>query len=153
MLTLVKENIITFTRLPYSICKGYNLITIEDVNGNKVESREYIENPKVPLMVKERIELEYNPKLKWELPKYITTTSTDTLKVWINNVELDIESYTYSPTLKMLTINSDISKKDLIEVEYTVDRIEIRKNTQNDIQFKVYPVYNEGHKIGQHSVI
>lgn len=153
MLTLVKENIITFTRLPYSICKGYNVIITEDVNGKEVVSREYIENPKVPLIVKERVELEYNAKLKWELPRYITTTSSDTLKVWVNNVELDIKSYTYSPSLRMLSINSDISEKDLIEAEYTVDRIEIIKNTQNDIQIKVYPVYNESHKIGQHSVI
>lgn len=154
MLSLVKENILTFTRLPYSICSGYRIITIENVKGNEVESEEYIDNPKVPLMISERLELEYNPKRKWSLPNDATTTSTDSLKVWVNNVQLDIDSYIYSPNLKMLFIvNEDIHENDLIEVEYTVDRIEIRKTTQNDVRFKVYPVFNESHKIGQHTVI
>lgn len=153
MLSLVKESVLTFARLPYSICCGYKIITIENVNGKDVQSEEYIDNPKVPLMVYERMELEYNDRHKWDLPKYATTTSTDSLKVWVNNIELDIDGYTYSSSLKMLTINQNINVNDLIEIEYAVDRIEIKRKSQNEINFKVYPIFNESHKIGQHSVI
>lgn len=153
MLSLVKENILTFTRLPYSICKGYKVITIEKVDGKEIESEEYIENPKVPLIVAERKELEYNPKQRWSLPRYATTTSTDSLRVWINNIELETDGYVYSPNLRMLAINQQLTENDLIEIEYSVDRIQMIKKSQNEINFKIYPIFNECHRIGQHSVI
>ena len=155
MINIVTENIITFTRLPYSLCKGYRLIVTEIVNGSEVTHEEpgMIENPKVPTLVSERKELDYNYKKKWSLPSDAIISSSDDLKVWINNILVNTNSYTYSPNIKMLEIGIELSKDDLIEIEYNVDRISLKRNSMNETRYTIIPVFHNSHHIGQHTVL
>lgn len=154
MLNIVTENIITFSRLSDVMCTGYKIITRETVApGTIITHEEIIDNPKAPNLIKERTELEYNSKQKWSLSDDIAATATDSLSVWVNNVLLNTNQYTYSPILKMLTIELELNYYDLIEVEYDVDRIEIKRNSMNPSTYEIIPILKESYKIGQHVVL
>lgn len=154
ILNAITKNTITFTRISNDACIGYKIIAEEVING---EIKEYllaeIQNPKAPMPVNERAELEYNQDCKWDLPKDVLGTGSDSVKVWVNNVEIDTGQYTFSPKLRVLYIDCKLAPNDLIQIEYSVDRISYTHNTQNVCTYKVTPVFKNTHTIGQHTVL
>lgn len=149
MLKLVKENIITFERLSYYLCEGYNLKIIYDEG---IEETIYIENTKASNFIKEKKELQYNSELLWILPSNICATSAADIKVYINNVELNTNYYDYNKASKMISINEvDVTKNDVIEVEFDTDKIQYIHNSEKTCKYYVYPVFKNNYKIGQHT--
>lgn len=154
ILSAIIKNTITFTRVSNDACIGYKIIANEIING---VSKEYllteISNPKAPTPVKEKVDLVYNKDCKWNLPADILGTGSDSVKVWINNVEINTRQYTFSPKLKVIYIDCKLTPNDLIQVEYSVDRISYTHNTQNVCTYKVTPVFKNTHTIGQHTIL
>lgn len=154
MLSIVTKNVITFTRLPYSTCSGYEIYAVETISGSEVTHLvEKIDNIKVPNLIKEKKMLEYNSLQKWTLPKDVLALATDSIDVYINNVQTNTNHYTYSPSLRILTIHSKLTANDLIEIEYNVDRIKLEYSSTGTTKYKVMPIFNESHKIGQHTIL
>lgn len=149
MLKLVKENIITFERLSYYLCEGYNLKIIYDEG---IEEIIYIENTKAANFIKEKKELQYNSELLWILPSNICATSAVDIKVYINNVELNTNYYDYNKASRMISIHEiDLTKNDVIEVEFDTDKIQYIHNSEKTCKYYVYPVFKNNYKIGQHT--
>lgn len=149
MLRLVNENVITFERLPYYLCEGYNLkITYSD----GIEETIYIENTKASNFIKEKQELEYNSGLLWALPDDICATSAADIKVYINSVEISTNYYNYNISSRMMSIDSlDVTPNDTIEVEFDVDKIQYVHNSDKTCEYYVYPIFKNNYKIGQHT--
>ena len=149
MLKLVKENIITFERLSYYLCEGYNLKIIYDEG---IEEIIYIKNTKAANFIKEKKELQYNSELLWILPSNIYATSAADIKVYINNVELNTNYYDYNKASRMISIHEiDLTKNDVIEVEFDTDKIQYIHNSEKTCKYYVYPVFKNNYKIGQHT--
>lgn len=149
MIKLVEENIITFERLPYYLCEGYNLkITYSD----GIEEIIYIENTKVANFIKEKKELQYNAELLWILPSDICAISAADIKVYINNVEINTNYYNYNISSRMISIDAlDIIENDTIEVEFDVDKMQYIHNSEKTCEYYVYPIFKNNYKIGQHT--
>ena len=149
MLKLVDENIITFERLPYYLCKGYNLnITYSD----GIEETIYIENTKAANFIKERKELQYNSELLWILSGDICATSAVDIKVYINTIEINTNYYNYNKSSRMMSIDTlDITPNDIIEVEFDVDKMQYVHNSEKTCEYYVYPIFKNNYKIGQHT--
>lgn len=149
MLKLVKENIITFERLPYYLCEGYNLkITYSD----GIEETIYIQNTKAANFIKERKELEYNSELLWILPADICAVSAADIKVYINNVQINTNYYNYNKLGRMISVDSiNITPNDIVEVEFDVDKIQYVHNSEKTCDYYVYPIFKNNYKIGQHT--
>jgi hypothetical protein len=149
MLRLVNENVITFERLPYYLCEGYNLkITYSD----GIEETIYIQNTKASNFIKEKQELEYNSGLLWTLPDDICATSAADIKVYINSVEISTNYYNYNISSRMMSIDSlDVTPNDTIEVEFDVDKMQYVHNSDRTCEYYVYPIFKNNYKIGQHT--
>lgn len=149
MLKLVKENIITFERLPYYLCEGYNL---KIIYSDGIEEPIYIKNTKAANFIKERKELQYNPELLWTLSSDICATSTADMKVYINNVRISTNYYNYNISSRMMSIDSlNITQNDIIEVEFDVDKMLYVHNSERTCKYYVYPIFKNNYKIGQHT--
>ena len=154
MLSLVTKNILTFARLPYSICSGYKIYSIEVVDSVEVTHLiETVENNKAPNIILEKATLKCNPKKRWELSKHILALDSYSINVFINNIQISTNNYTYIPGINILSIHSNISANDLIEIEYNVDKMKVEYAAINNTSYKVVPIFNESHKIGQHTVL
>lgn len=149
MLKLVKENIITFERLPYYLCEGYNLkITYSD----DIEETIYIQNTKAANFIKETKELEYNSELLWILPADICAASAADIKVYINNVQITTNYYNYNKLGRMISVDAiNITPNDVVEVEFDVDKIQYVHNSEKTCEYYVYPIFKNNYKIGQHT--
>lgn len=149
MLKLVKENVITFERLPYYLCEGYNL---EITYSDGIEETIYIENTKAANYIKERKELEYNVSLLWTLPDDIYAESAADIKVYINSVEISTNYYNYNISSRMMSIDSlNVIKNDVIEVEFDTDKMQYIHNSEKTCKYYVYPIFKNNYKIGQHT--
>lgn len=154
MLSIVTKTTVTFTRLSYSVCKGYEIYATETIGDEEVTHLvEIIDNPKVPNLIKERRQLEYNERQRWELARDTLALASDSIDLYVNNIQLNTNHYTYSQNIKILSIHSKISKNDLIEIEYNVDRVQREYPSTNEVKYKVIPIFNDSHKIGQHIVL
>lgn len=156
MLSIVNTNSLTFTRLSYSICSGYIINAITIVDGVKTSIKiDEIVNPKMPNLIKEKQVLQYNDKRKWELPIDIIATASDSIKVYINNVQITTNAYTYSPNIKLLYLNetTNITANTLIEIEYDTDKVLYVCKTDIICDYEIVPIYNENYRIGQHTIL
>jgi hypothetical protein len=156
MLSIVNNTSLTFKRLPYSMCSGYIINAITMVDGKRTAIKvDEISNPKVPNLVSERMTLKYNELRKWELPDEVVASASDGIKVYINNVQITTNSYTYSPNIKMLYFNksSNIDANTLIEIEYNTDKVLYVCKTDINSEFEVVPIYQETFRVGQHTIL
>ena len=107
MLSLVNKNTLTWSRLPYAICSGYIVNAITMVDGVRTCVKlDDVDNPKVPNLITEKKTLKYNSYRKWELPKDVVAGGSDDIKVFINNVQITTNSYTYNPNIRLLYLNN-----------------------------------------------
>lgn len=154
MLSIVTNTTVTFTRLSYNICSGYEIYAIEKVAGADVTHLvETIDNPKVPNLVPERATLDWNARQRWELPRDVLALASDSINVYLNNVQVNTNNYTFSSEFRTLLIHTKLGPNDLIEIEYNVDRIERHYPSVNNVRYKVIPIFNQSHKLGQHIVL
>lgn len=149
MLKLVDENIITFERLPYYLCKGYNLnITYSD----GIEETIYIENTKSANYIREKKELEYNAELLWTLPADIYAENASEIKVYVNNVEINTNYYNYNISSRMMSIDVlNITANDIVEVEFDEDKMQYIHSSEKTCAYYIYPIFRNNYKIGQHT--
>lgn len=149
MLNLVIKNTITFIRMPYYLCSGYNLkITYEDGTSEII----YIENTQTPNEVIEEKEFDYNIDLTWKLPDYIVATSTEDIIVFINGTEISSIYYNYNKLGNLISIdNLDVTKNDIVKMQYKCDKIIYEHNTHKKCKYEVFPIYKNSYKLGQHT--
>ena len=147
MLNLVIKNTITFDRIPYYLCAGYNVkITYNDNTSETI----YIKNTQTSNNVLEEKELEYNVDLTWRLPNNLIATSAADIKIFVNNTELDLLYYNYNKLDNLITIdNINVTKNDIIKVQYQCDKIIYEHNTHEKCKYEIFPVYKNNYKIGQ----
>ena len=149
MLNLVIKNSITFDRMPYYLCAGYN---IKITYNNKTSETIYIENTPASNSVLEEKELEYNVDLTWKLPDNLIATNTNDIKVFINEIEIDTLYYNYNKASNLISIdNLDVTKNDIIKIQYECDKIIYEHNTHEKCKYEIFPVYRNNYKIGQHT--
>ncbi len=149
MLKLVNENIITFERLPYYLCEGYNL---KITYGDGIEETIYIENTKSANYIKEKKELDYNEELLWTLPDDICAENAAEIKVYVNNVEISTNYYNYNISSRMMSIDGlNVTANDTIEVEFDADKIQYSHSSEKTCTYYVYPIFKNNYKIGQHT--
>lgn len=155
MLSLVNKTTLTWSRLPYDICKGYTVNAITKVSGKVTSVKlDDVDNPKVPNLVAERQVLKFNTLRKWQLPADVVAGGSDDIKVYINNVQITTNSYTYNPNIRVLYLNdTGENNNTLIEIEYYTDKVLYVCKTNIICEYEVIPIYNESYRIGQHTVL
>lgn len=155
MLSLVNKTTLTWSRLPYDICSGYTVNAITVVDGKRTSIKlDDVDNPKVPNLVAERQVLKFNSLRKWVMPADIVAGSSDDIKVFINNVQITTNSYTYNPNIGVLYLNDTGENNNvLIEIEYYTDKVLYVCKTNIICEYEILPIYNESYRIGQHTVL
>lgn len=145
------EVTITFTRIPNIECIGYEIYSHDE---NEETLITYIKNPRTNTNIFERKEYEYNEDLKFDLPDDVIAASSNDIKVYINNVEINISNYAYDDYKKRVEVYKDtVIENDLIEIEYKVDRIKYIHVTNKAFKYRVKPIYEKNFIIGQHSLL
>ena len=151
MLNLVVNNTITFNRIPYYLCSGYNIKITYNDNASEIV---YVENTQSSNPIKELQEFDYNVDLTWKLPSNVIATSATDIKVFINSVEIDTMYFNYNKLENLITIDGiDVTPNDIVKIEYNCDKILYEHNTTNLCSYKIYPIYKNNYKIGQHTKI
>lgn len=146
---LVIKNSITFDRIPYYLCKGYNLKITYD---NGVIENLYIDNFKASTNIEVEKEYDYNPDLTWKLPNNVVASNATDIKVFINGAQIEALYYNYNKLKNLITIDGlNITKNDLIKIVYMCDKIVYEHNTHCKCKYEIFPVFRNNYKIGQHT--
>lgn len=148
------ENTITFSRIKSLKCISYKMYANEKI-GEKWQSYllEEIPNPKVEVLLNESKVLEYNSNQKWDVSKAISGTVSKSIRVSVNNIELNNSNYTFNSRFKILYIHIELSPADFIEIQYQVDKIKYVHKTLNKCEYSVVPVFDKQYLTGQHSLL
>ncbi|MGX9755923.1 hypothetical protein ACWYRQ_06585 [Clostridioides difficile] len=148
------ENTITFSRIKSLKCISYKMYANEKI-GEKWQSYLLAEipNPKVEVLLNESKVLEYNSDQKWDVSKAISGTVSKSVRVSVNNIELNNSNYTFNSKFKILYIHIELSPTDFIEIQYQVDKIKYVHKTLNKCEYSVVPVFDKHYLTGQHSLL
>ncbi|MCC0638947.1 MULTISPECIES: hypothetical protein [unclassified Clostridioides] len=148
------ENTITFSRIKNLKCISYKLYVNEKI-GERWQSYLLAEipNPKVEVLLNENKVLEYNSNQKWDVSKAISGTVSKSIKVSVNNIELNNRNYTFNSKFKILYIHIELSPTDFVEIQYQVDKIKYVHKTLNKCEYSVVPVFDKQYLTGQHSLL
>ncbi|MCC0635224.1 hypothetical protein [Clostridioides sp. ES-S-0001-02] len=148
------ENTITFSRIKNLKCISYKLYVNEKI-GERWQSYLLAEipNPKVEVLLNESKVLEYNSNQKWDVSKAISGTVSKSIKVSVNNIELNNRNYTFNSKFKILYIHIELSPTDFVEIQYQVDKIKYVHKTLNKCEYSVVPVFDKQYLTGQHSLL
>ncbi|AXU72286.1 TPA: hypothetical protein ACG3PC_000148 [Clostridioides difficile] len=148
------ENTITFSRIKNLKCISYKLYVNEKI-GERWQKYLLAEipNPKVEVLFNESKVLEYNSNQKWHVSKEISGVVSKYIRVSVNNIELDRNSYTFNSKFKILYIHMELSPTDFVKIQYQVDKIKYVHKTLNKCEYSVIPVFNKEYLTGQHSIL
>lgn len=151
---------IQFPRLTSKNVLKYEIYTktIDDTydSGIRIDLIDTIENPNIPSLVKNQIDLEYSNNNTWSLPKNIFMDRDHEIIILVDNIQISKLYYTVNKTAKLFTINTNkitINKDTKITIIYYQDIIEKSYMLEKDCEIFVKPVIIDSYHYGQHNII
>ncbi|MEG0153366.1 MAG: hypothetical protein RR744_09400 [Cellulosilyticaceae bacterium] len=153
-LQLTTRDTITFKRIDTKACIGYEIYARRREGDEVLEFLlDTISNPITPTPFKKTRDLNYNQRKVWEIGEKILAKTSSDVAVFVNQIRLNPGQYTFSSALGLLNIHVNINKKDLIKIEYNVDRIKYIHNTTRKHEYRIVPLYKSDYRLGEHSLL